>query len=57
MLRVNARQGAPTGGNSVIESLLVSSVFFFALSFKYFSLESYFSAFASFSLATVFHVY
>lgn len=28
MLRVNARQGAPTGGNSVIESLLVSSVFF-----------------------------
>jgi hypothetical protein len=29
MLRVNARQGAPTGGNSVIESLLVSPVGFF----------------------------
>ena len=28
MLRVNARQGAPTDGNSVIESLLVSSVGF-----------------------------
>jgi hypothetical protein len=41
MLRVNARQGAPTGGNSVIESFLVSSVVVFYIKVFYFSLNSY----------------
>ena len=43
MLRVNARQGAPTGGNSVIESFLVSSVGFFFIEILIFYFRIIFS--------------
>jgi len=44
MLRVNARQGAPTGGNSVIESFLVSPVgFFFSIALLIFYFRIIFS--------------
>ena len=47
MLRVNARQGAPTDGNSVIESLLVGSVDFKFDELKF--SDQYFPLIASFT--------